>query len=301
MKILCAGASGFIGQPLMRALAGAGHEITATVHSKEPPAIEGVKRIEADLTVRGCWNLALHHRPEVVYMVAGKTGGSGLDPLHFVTDNALMALNMFRSCAEFGVKRIVAMSSTTGYPTAGFRPLREEEYFDDIPPPAYFNPGHTRRFIERLAEMYPAIETVFVRCAGAFGPGDDFDPQSSHAIAATVRKVAERQDPIRIWGDGLAVRDGTYIDDLIRALVLLMDAPAGAYNVGHGRGMSIRDIASTLCRFAGYAPRFEYDTSKPQMIAARILDCRKMNALGWMPLVGMEDGLRMTLDAYERR
>lgn len=300
MRVLVCG-TGFIGTHLARALVAAGHHVVSTVNNHEPePRVEGVKYTDADLTVRGSWTTALAcAKPEIVYMVAGKTGGSGLDPLHFVTDNALIALNMFRSCAEFGVKRIVAMSSTTGYP-AYLHPVAEDVYFHGEPYPAYFNPGHTRRFIERLAAMYPQIRTTFIRCAGAFGPGDDFDPVSSHVIGATVRKVAERHDPIVIWGDGLAVRDGTYIDDLVRAIMLCEEAPAPAYNIGHGRGMSVRAIVDTLCEAAGYSPRIEYDLTKPKMIPARILNCSRANDLGWIPLVGMEDGLRITLDWYVR-
>lgn len=300
MKILvCGGASGFIGAPLTKALAERGHEVTATVYGTEPdPRIEGVRYAEADLTTRGAWTTMLQvAKPEVLYMAAGKTGGSGLNPLHFVTDNALMALNMFRSCAEFGVRRIIAMSSTTGYPDSP-EPMKEEDYFTGDPHPAYFAPGHTRRFIERLAAMYPQLEAVFVRCAGAYGPGDDFDPVSSHVIAATVRKVAERQDPITVWGSGDAERDGLYIDDLVTALIACLDAPAGAYNFGSGEKMSVNRILSVLVTAARYYPKILHDATKPVMIQRRVLDCTKAHELGWSPQVSMAGGLLKTLDWY---
>lgn len=304
MKILVCGGTGFIGSALTRNLQTRGHEVTATMNSRDPdPKVEGVKYTEADLTVRGTWNTALGcAQPEVVYMCAGKTGGSGLDPLHFVTDNALMALNMFRSCAEFGVRKIIAMSSTTGYRDTGI-PMAEEDYFNGEPHPAYFNPGHTRRFIERLAEMWAhKLETVFVRCAGGYGPGDDFDPTSSHVIAATVRKVAERQDPFKVWGNGENVREGVYIDDLVDALYRCLYAPAGAYNIGLGKGLSVNQIIALLCQSANFSPRIEYDFTKPQMLGTRLLDCAKAKKiLGWEPTVSMAEGLRRTLFWYENR
>lgn len=302
MKILVCGGAGFIGQPLVRALVAEGHEVTATLHSKDPQPVEGVKYTEADLAARGCWRTAIEcAEPELIYMAAGKTGGSGLVPLHFVTDNAVMHLHLFRAAREFGVRRVIAMSSTTGYPES-FLPMREQDYFHGEPHAAYFNPGHTRRFIERLASMYPELETVFVRCAGAYGPGDDFEPRSSHVIAATVRKVAERQDPLTVWGDGKAVREGTYIDDLVRALTLCMNAPAGAYNVGPGHALSVKQMLGILLGHAGHDPIIRHDLSKPAMLAARRLDATKARkVLNWSAAVSMEVGLCNTLDWYASR
>lgn len=301
MRVLICG-TGFIGGNLAPRLVTAGHEVYSTVNNHEPePRAAGVKYTDADLTIRGNWTTALQaSRPEIVYMMAGKTGGSGLDPLHFVTDNALMALNMFRSCAEFGVRRIVAMSSATGYPNTE-QPVREHEYFSGEPHPAYFNPGHTRRFIERLAAMYPKIETVFLRCAGAYGPGDDFDPVSSHVTGATIRKVAERQNPITVWGDGEAVRDCVYIDDLVFAIMRAANWAPGAYNIGTGRTVSVNAILGILLMHAGYEPEVRHDLSRPPMISARRLSCMKAWDAGWRAQTDIEHGLCATLDWYERR
>jgi GDP-L-fucose synthase len=231
-------------------------------------------------------------------MCAGKTGGSGLDPLHFVTDNALMALQMYRSCVEHGVKRIVYLSSTTGYPDWPI-PVKETDYFEGELHPAYFNPGHTKRFIERLGAMWAAkIETVFVRVAGVYGAGSDFDPRTSHVIEATVRKVVERQDPLVIWGDGEAVRDALYIDDLVNALLKCAEWPAGAYNFGTGVGMSVNAMVDNLCGYAGCSPRIVHDLTKPKMIGIRALDCNKAWSLGWHAKVSMAEGLRITYDKY---
>ena len=297
MRTLICGASGLIGSALARALVASGQDIYGTQNSHDAPPC--VKRIEADLTCRAGWDSAVRVSPELVYMCAGKTGGSGLDPLHFVTDNVLMAAHMYRACAEAGVKRIVYLSSTTGYPDSA-DPMRERDYFYGELHPAYFNPGHTKRFIERLGAMWAhKVETVFVRVGGVYGPGGDFDPVSSHVIEATIRKVAERHDPLVMWGDGLNVRDAVYIDDLVAALIACADWPAGAYNLATGEPMSVNDILHTLLAHADHQPRIERDLSKPEMLRARLLNCDKAHAMGWRAKVPMREGIIRTYDWYK--
>lgn len=307
-RALVCGGAGFIGEAIKHALVAQGqHEVTATLHTADPEQYDVTVRYpECDLTSRVGWRQAMETaQPDTIFMCAGVTGGSGkfaLDPLSFVHDNLVMHALMFKAAAEHGVKRIVALSSTTGYPHSPFA-MRETEYHTGALYPAYFNPGHTRRFIERLSEMYAdKIETVWMRVSNCYGPGDNFDPVTSHVIAATVRKVAERQDPIIIWGDGTNVRDAVYIDDVVTAALLCETAPPGAYNFAEGYGMSVTAIAHQLAAHAMYEPHLEYDLTRPAQIPTRLLDTTKARTvLGWQPTVMMRDGLRKTLDWYESR
>ncbi len=290
LELVC-GSTGFIGSNLYKALA----------NQDQGRAGKNVRKSEGDLRVfENCQRSV--KGVDTVYMMAGVTGGVGLlksDPYAMVTPNVIINANMFKACAEEGVKKIICMSSTTGYPFSNYA-LKEDQYFTGEVIPGYFNTGHTRRYIERLGSMYQDMSVIFLRCAGAYGPGDDFHPETSHVVGATVKKVAERQNPIHIWGDGKDVRDLTYIDDLVRALILAGDLEGHhSINIGSGRGVDINTIVSILCDLAGYAPLTLHD-GRDSIMRFRVLniDIAK-EVLGWEPKVSIEEGLSKTLGWYE--
>lgn len=238
---------------------------------------------------------------ETVFLTAGRTGGVGRmssDPMSFVYPNVKIHMNVFEACAKAGVKRVVCAGSTTGYPNSGDA-MTEDQYLEGDLHPAYFVPGNAHRFIKRLAMMQKDLEVVFFRPSNVYGPGNSFDPQNSHVIEATVRKVAEKQNPFVIWGTGNEVRDAIYIDDLAEAMTYGATCPPGDYNVGSGQEMSVNQIADTLFGHAGFRPDIEHDLSKPTAIPARRVDCTKLRALGWLPKVSMEEGLARTYDWFQ--
>jgi GDP-L-fucose synthase len=207
-------------------------------------------------------------------------------------------MNVFEAAVKAGVRRVVCVGSTTGYPDTGL-PVTEDQYLEGDLHPAYFVPGNAHRFIKRLAMMEKRLETVFFRPSNVYGPGNNFDPKNSHVIEATVRKVAEKQNPFVIWGTGDEIRDAIYIDDLAEAIALGADCPPGDYNVGSGEELSVNQIADVLMGHAVFLPTIHHDLSKPTAIPARRVDCTKLKALGWSPKVGMADGLKRTYEWYK--
>jgi GDP-L-fucose synthase len=259
-----------------------------------------VSHKEADLT-KPLDALSAVSGATTVFLCAGKTGGVGrmsADPMSFVYPNVRVHMGTFEACVKAGVKRVVCVGSTTGYPDSPEK-MREEQYLEGDLHPAYFVPGNAHRFIKRLAMMHKDLETVFFRPSNVYGPGNNFDPRDSHVIEATVRKVAERQDPFVIWGTGNEVRDAIYIDDLAEAMTCGETCEPGDYNVGSGEEMSVNQIADVLLGHAGFRPDIEHDLSKPTAIPARRVDCTKLKALGWRPKVSMVEGLKRTYDWYE--
>ena len=293
MKTVVLGAGGFIGGALSHALTRKGIDHLPVYSSHKGP------RLDEEMS----WIKHLVRGADLVYLCAGRTGGVGRmarDPLSFVLPNVRIHMNVFEACQAAGVRRVVCGQSITGYPDTDL-PVREEDYGVGELHPAYVVPGNTWRFIGKLAEMFRELEVVFVRPSNVYGPGNDFDPQTSHVIEATVRKVAERQDPFVIWGNGEERRDPTYIDDLAEALTLCGNCPPGAYNIGTGQSVSVREMVHYLLVHAGFEPRLEYDESKPTAIQTRYLDCSKArDVLGWVPQVGIREGLQRTYDWYIR-
>lgn len=293
-RVVVLGSSGFIGRAVYERLLAKGvGNVTAVMSSSSGFTLD-----------RNCtWLDPVIQGVDTVYLCAGRTGGVGRmanDPFSFIYPNVRIHMNVFEACAAAGVRRVVCVQSTTGYADSDL-PMREDQYLDGELHRAYVIPGNAHRFIYRLAQMHKDLEVVFFRPSNVYGPHNSFDPQNSHVIEATVRKVAERQDPFVIWGNGLEVRDAVYIDDLADAMTLALNCPTGAYNVASGEEMNVNEIVSELLDAEGFHPRIHYDTTKPTAIAARRLDISKAGAfLGWEPKVTMRDGLLRTLAWYKQ-
>ena len=294
-EMLVLGSSGFIGNAVYERLR---YKYGPNVDAIKTASFSGLKLDRNDE-----WIGSALSGVDTVYLCAGRTGGVGRmakDPFSFVYPNVRIHMNVFEAAAAAGVRRVVCVGSTTGYPNSP-EPMTEDSYLEGDLHPAYFVPGNAHRFIKRLAMMHKNLETVFFRPSNVYGPRNSFDPQNSHVIEATVRKVAERQDPFVIWGNGQEVRDAIYIDDLAEAITYGALCEPGDYNVGSGQEMTVNQIVRVLLDHAGFNPMIEHDLSKPTAIPARRVDCSKLKAMGWRPTVSMEQGLARTYDWYTQR
>lgn len=292
MKSLVLGSAGFIGRAVYQLLNSRGEDVQPIACSSKGRAL--------DYEAGWLWDELYGRRVDTVYLCAGRTGGVGRmasDPMSFIYPNVRIQLNVLQACVAAGVRRLVMLQSTTGYPDSP-NPMNEEQYHEGALHPAYVGPGSVGRFIDRVAGLSKGIEIVAFRPSNVYGPGNDFDAKTSHVIEATVRKVAERQNPFVIWGTGEEVRDATYIDDLAAAITLGATCAPGAYNVGTGTEMSVKEMVGVLLLHARFEPEIQFDVSKPSAINARRVDISKLLALGWKPTVPMFEGLCRTYDAY---
>jgi GDP-L-fucose synthase len=302
------GAAGFIGSRLVQRLVHEGAQVRGTLHRKDAVVQDDrIEYVRADLTRAEDCALACRDM-EHVFLCAANTSGAAVmekTPLVHLTPNLIMNARMLEAAYAAGVCKTLFISSNTVYPVSD-DPVKEtdvtNEFFEK-----YFIVAWMKRFTEIMCEMYATkikkpMQTVVVRPANAYGPGDKFDWETSHVLPALIRRVVERHDPIRVWGDGRDIKDFIYVDDLVEGMLLAMEKIDGfePINLAGGRGYCLRDVLDLLIRLDGYAgARIEYDASKPTMIPKRLIDPSKARqVLGFEAATSLEAGLQKTIEWY---
>jgi len=312
-NILVAGGTGFIGVNLILRLLSLECHIRATIH-KRPPIIQDntIEYVQADLTSMEDCRKSVEGM-DYVFMCAANTSGAAViatTPLVHVTHNVVMNAQMLEASYYAKVKKFIWLSSNAAYPPSGDRPVKEDEMFSGDPYDTYFGVGWMKRYTEILCRLYSEklknpMTTVVLRPSNVYGPYDDFDFATSHMMAATIRKVIERHNPIRVWGTGNDVRDLIYIDDFIDALILAAEKAERfePINIGLGKGYSIKEILKITLNVDGFKEvEIMYDPTKPSMIPVRLIDTEKAEKiLGFKARVDVEEGIRKTIEWYKKR
>jgi GDP-L-fucose synthase len=309
-NVLVTGATGLVGVNLLNRLLDTGAVIRATVHDR--PAVVKDPRIAyipCDLTRREDCERAVSGIDYVFHCAASTSGAAVIagNPLVHVTPNVVMNAQLLEEAYHAKVKKFLWLSSSTGYPPTGYRPVKEEEMLDGDPYDKYFGVGWMKRYTETLCRMYaqklnPPMPTVVLRPTNIYGEYDDFRFETSHVFAALVRRVVERHDPLEVWGDGEDVRDLIYVQDFITAMLLAMELVKryAAFNIGSGRGITVKDLLAQMLEIDGFSSaRVFYDPSKPTMIPVRLVDVsRAQKELGFRPVTGIRTGITNTLRWY---
>ena len=275
-----------VGSNLLERLLLKGAKVRATLHTKAAVVLdERIEYMEVDLTnPEHCRHAVADQR--FVFMCAASTSGAAAivaTPMIHVTPNVIMNSLMLEAAHAAGVEKFLWLSSSVVYPPSGYRPVNEEDSLNNEPYDAYYFSGWSKRFTEILCRMYgeklaDPMTTIVIRPSNVYGPKDDFEPTTSHVTAALIRKVAEKQVPIEIWGSGDDVRDVIYVGDMVDGLVRaveILDHPA-TVNIALGQTYSVKEILRTLLELAGYEDAtVVFDCSKPSMIPVRIIDTAK--------------------------
>ncbi len=297
-RVWVAGHRGMVGSALMRRLAGEGCELLA------------VDRAALDLrdpAATLAWMRAA--RPQAVFLAAARVGGilaNARRPASFLEDNLLIAASVMRAAAATGVEKLLFLGSSCIYPRAAAQPIREEALLTGPLEPT--NEGYAIAKIAglKLAEGYRrehGRDFVSAMPTNLYGPGDDFDLETSHVLPALLRKAIEAKragrESIEIWGSGTPRREFLHVDDCADGLVHLMrhysDAPP--VNLGCGEDIAILDLARLVMRVAGLSGEPVRDLSKPDGTPVKRLDVSRMTALGWRPRIALEEGVRALHDA----
>ena len=312
-KVLVAGGNGFIGANLILRLLSLGAKVRATIH-KNAPRInnDNIEYVKSDLLKMDDCKKASEGMDQV-FMCAANTSGAAViasTPLVHVTPNIVMNAQMLEAAYLAKVKKFIFISSSVVYPPSGADPVKEDEGFNGEPYDIYYGAAWMKRYSEILCKLYsqklkPTMPAIVVRPANIYGPYDDFDFKTSHVMAATLRKVVERNDPIQVWGTGDDVRDLIYIDDFIDGLILTAEKidTFDPVNIAYGKGYSIKELLKIALDIEKYTnAKIVFDTSKPSMIPIRLFDTAKAERLlGFKAKTDIREGIVKTINWYKQQ
>lgn len=292
-RIYVAGHHGLVGSAIVRRLQSEGYTNLLTR-----------SRSELDLTCRAAVDTFFaQEQPEYVFLAAAKVGGilaNDTYPADFIRDNLQIQVNVIDAAHRYGVKKLLFLGSSCIYPKFAPQPIKEEYLLTGA-----LEPTNEAYAIAKIAgiEMCQAYHRQYgdhfisVMPTNLYGPGDNFDPLTSHVLPALIRKFHEAkiQDrpEVEIWGTGTPRREFLHVDDLADACVFLMeryDDPS-IVNIGTGEDLSIAELAELVADVVGYRGRVAYDTSKPDGTPRKLLDVSKLKALGWAPKIELRDGI----------
>ena len=310
-KILITGGSGLVGQNLTERLINEGYtNIRVNIHKRNVRKMfNGVDYVYLDLETRGGCNAATIG-VDVVFHCAASTSNAVdtvVDPLAHVTPNVAMNNFLIDAAWRNEVKHYIFLSSNTVYPPKGDEPVVETDFLFDEPYPVYFPVGWMKRYAEVQCELYAkylprTMKCTVVRPANLFGPHDKYDFNKCHVTPATIRKVADKMNPIPVWGDGTELRDLLYIEDFVEALQVVMEKEENmfeVYNVGSNKVYSVLEVLDVMKKVAEYDAPTEFISGKPSMIPTRKIDSNKIkNHLGWEAKTPLEDGLLLAFNWY---
>lgn len=251
-------------------------------------------------------------RPDCVFLAAAKVGGILANDRHraeFIHQNLGIALNVVHSAWESGVRWLLFLGSSCIYPRDCPQPIREESLLSGPLEPT--NDAYAIAKIAglKLCESYNrqyGANFLSAMPTNLYGPGDNYDLESSHVLPALLRKAHEAklrgEEVLRVWGSGRPRREFLHVDDVADACLFLMEQgiAEGLYNIGSGTDQSIRELAGTIMRAVGFDGRLEFDISRPDGTPRKLLDVSRLAALGWRASIALEEGLASTYRDFLR-
>jgi len=301
LRVLVTGGAGFLGRYVVQTLQARGCR-----HIIVPRRETCDLRREANII-----RLFEAERPHIVIHLAAVVGGIGANrarPGEFFYDNLIMGAQLMEQARRFEVDKFVAIGTICAYPKYTPLPFREENLWDGYPEETNAPYGLAKKMLLVQAQAYRqqyGFNAIYLLPVNLYGPGDNFDPASSHVIPALIRKCVEAvesgADHIVVWGDGSPTREFLYVEDCAEAIVLATErynAP-DPVNIGAGFEISIRELVERIAALTGFRGTIVWDTSKPNGQPRRCLDVsRAWHAFGFRARTDFQEGLRRTIAWY---
>jgi len=251
------------------------------------------------------------NKPDIVIHSAAYYGGLGINstyPADIFFKNTIMYANLFEACKNYWVDRVLCVGTACSYPD-GLKTLREEDLWKGPVHKSVQNYGCVKKMMQIGLEAYKkqyGLDGFMVLLANLYGPGDSYNPERSHVVAALIRKFVEakreNKKSVEVWGSGRPIREFLYVDDaaegVIRALETYSDIEP--LNIGTGQGCCISTLVDFIVEMTKYRGEVKWDSSKPDGQYEKIFDVKKLSEkLNWLPETSLEIGLKKTIKWFE--
>jgi GDP-L-fucose synthase len=300
-RVTVTGGAGFLGSYVVKRLQERGCRHIFSPRSKTYDLVDR----------EACRRLYEESRPDIVIHLAAIVGGIGANrenPGLFFYRNLTMGAHMMEEGRLYGLKKFVAVGTVCAYPKFTPAPFKEEDLWNGYPEETNAPYGLAKKMMLVQSQAYRqqfGFNSIFLLPANLYGPGDNFNPNSSHVIPALIKKCFDaldaNQDQIILWGTGNATREFVYAEDCAEAIVSASEKydKSEPINIGTGQEISIRDLCSLICEIAGFKGKIAWDSTKPDGQPRRCLDTSKAEKeFGFRARIGLREGLRRTIEFY---
>ena len=301
MNFLVTGGAGFLGRVVVEQLKAKGCRQVFVPRSKEFDLCD----------VNAIHRLLKKCKPDLIIHLAAKVGGIGANrenPGKFFYDNLMMGVQLMHESYKAGIPKFVALGTICAYPKFCPVPFKEENIWEGYPEETNAPYGLAKKMLLVQAQAYRqqyGYNAIYLLPVNLYGPGDNFDPASSHVIPALIKKCVDAKergdDHIEVWGTGQASREFLYVDDAARGIILAAEKYNGAepVNLGAGFEITIKDLVEKMVKLTGFKGELRWNRSQPDGQPRRCLDVqRAKKEFGFTAKVGFEPGLKRTIVWY---
>ena len=302
-RITITGGEGFLGRHLIRKMKGKGykHLYIADIPKYDLVKLEDIRRMYND------------SKPDIVIHLAAKVGGIGFNqenPAPLFYENLMMGIQLLHEGYLRNIEKFVAIGTICAYPKHTPVPFKEEDLWNGYPEETNAPYGLAKKMMLVQSQAYRkqhAFNSIFLLPVNLYGPGDNFDPKSSHVIPALIKKcvdaMSNNESHITVWGTGKATREFFYVEDAAEAIVCAMEKynRSDPINIGAGFEISVKDLVALIVKLTGFKGRIIWDKSKPDGQPRRMLDTSKAKQeFGFEAKISLEDGIIRTIEYYKK-
>jgi GDP-L-fucose synthase len=315
-RVIVTGGAGFLGSYVTEKLRqrGAKEIIVPRIEEYDLTDINAIQRLFVDANItspKGSKSDPASRDEVIIIHLAALVGGieaNRLRPADYFYTNLMMGVQLMHEAWKAGVYKFVAIGTICAYPKFTSLPFKEENLWDGYPEETNAPYGLAKKMLLVQAQAYQqqyGFNGLFLLPVNLYGPGDNFDLQTSHVIPALIRKCIEAQDrgedQIVVWGDGSPTREFLFVEDAAEGILLASEFynDSQPVNLGSGQEISIKELVQTISRLTGFSGELVWDTSKPNGQPRRVLDTNKAERyFGFRSQTRFEDGLRQTIEWY---